>query len=317
MTLAAATFVPREVPSELLAVSRWRGALHVAVSWLAIFAVVGACGRVGTWWAHGIGILLIGGLQNHLMVLLHHSIHVNLHPSRAVNDALARWLVTAPMAQPWSYMRRAHIQHHARLGEPDDPDRWYYDVDLFGRRRPVLLVGWLVVNLLGGLLVPTLRKMATGRRSAEDPSAGLGGSTLLDSVSVVGMQLALFVPFFAIHGEWWAYFALWAIPAVSFGGGFNCFRTALEHMDAGKPASRDRSFRSNPIERFFVAPFSMNYHYEHHLLMTVPYYHVPRFREYLRERGEFPEQVVVGSYLGRLRRVLADLRDERASSTSG
>jgi fatty acid desaturase len=311
VTTAAPDFHPRDVPRELLAVSPWRGPLHIAATWLAIAAVVWACGRVGGWAVHLLGIALIGGLQNHLMVLLHHGIHVNLHPSRSVNDAMARWLLTAPMAQPWSYMRRAHIQHHARLGEADDPDRWYYDVDLFGRRRPKVLVTWLVSNLLGGLLIPTLRKLATGSRSAEDPSEGLGGSTRLDDVSVVVMQLALFVPFLAVHGAWWAYLALWALPAVTLGGGFNCFRTALEHVDAGDPPSRDHSFRSNPIERFFVAPFRMNYHYEHHLLMTVPYYHTPRFRQYLRERGAFPESVIAPSYLARLRDVLGDLRAAR------
>lgn len=317
MTAPAPTFQPRDVPRDLLEVSPWRGILHAAATWAAILAVVAACGLAGTWWAHVVGIVLVGGLQNHLMVLLHHGIHVNLHPARRVNDALARWLLTAPMAQPWSYMRRAHIQHHARLGERDDPDRWYYDVDLFGRRRPTVLVGWLVLNLLGGLVVPTLRKIATGSRSAEDPADGLGGGTRLDGASVVTTQLALFALFTVLHGAWWAYVALWAIPAVTLGGGFNCFRTALEHVDAGDPPSRDHSFASNPIERFFLAPFWMNYHYEHHLLMTVPYYHTPRFREYLRERGAFPESVVASSYLARLRTVVQDLRARRGKGAGG
>ena len=38
-------------------------------------------------------------------------------------------------------------------------------------------------------------------------------------------------------------------------------------------------------ERLLFAPASVNYHLEHHLLMTVPHYRLPRLHAILRERG--------------------------------
>ena len=36
----------------------------------------------------------------------------------------------------------------------------------------------------------------------------------------------------------------------------------------------------------------MNYHLEHHLLMTVPHYHLPRMHALLRERGLLEKALV-------------------------
>ncbi len=297
-----------DLPEELRRVSAWRGPFDTAWTWLAIAAVALVCGALGGAW-YVLGVVLVAGLQNHLMVLWHHSIHTNMHPRREVNDAIGRWLLISPMGQPAGIMRRAHITHHAHLGEEQDPDRWYYDLDLHGRRRPWALIGWLAVNCLGGLIVPQIRKALTGRRDATvDPGTERGRRDRRDRLAVVVCQVALFAAFWALTGTWWGYLALWALPLVTLGSGLNCLRTALEHADASDPPHRDYSFRSNPVERFFVAPFCMNYHWEHHKLMTVPYYRMPELRRLLLERGEYGDGRIVDSYLGRLRDVTSALR---------
>jgi len=298
-----------ELPEELVEVSSWRGFFHVGRTWLAILLVVAVCGRQGSVLAALVGIVLISGLQNSLLVLWHHSTHRNLHPSARLNDAVARWLLISPMGQPFGIMHRAHLTHHAHLGELEDPDRWYYDLDLHGRRRGWVLVSWLVVNSLGGLLVPQIRKAWTGRRDAHaDPGTERAARDRRDRLAVLVSQALLFLLFFAIGGSPWAYVVFWAVPVVTLGGGLNCLRTALEHADANRPPHLNYSFDSNPVERFFVAPLQMNLHWEHHVLMTVPYYHLPGLRRHLQERGIYGEGRIVGTYIGHLRRVLEDLR---------
>lgn len=297
-----------DLPDEFKSVSRWRGSFDITRVWLTIALVAVACGLLGPWWVYAIGVIVIGILQNHLMVLWHHSIHYNIHPERRINDAIGRWTLIAPVGQPWGMMRRAHINHHGKLGERPDADRWYYDLDLHGRRRAGVFVGWLIANCLGGLLLPQMRKVLTGRRDEDfDPGTETSARDRYDQFAVIVCQAVLLAVFWALGGAWWTYFALWILPLVTLGGGLNCLRTALEHADAAEPPHRKYSFLSNPLERFIVAPFQMNYHWEHHKLLTVPYYKMPRLRRYLLAHGLYGEGRLVGSYYGRLRQVIVDL----------
>jgi fatty acid desaturase len=38
-------------------------------------------------------------------------------------------------------------------------------------------------------------------------------------------------------------------------------------------------------ERLFIAPNRVNFHLEHHLMVAVPHYNLPRLHRLLRERG--------------------------------
>lgn len=297
-----------DIPEEFRVISSWRGSLDVARTWLAIALLVILCSILQSLWLNVLVVVLIAGLQNNLMVLWHHSIHHNLHPSRRVNNAIGRWLLIAPMGQPWGMMRRAHINHHAQLGNQPDADRWYYDLDLHGRRRPWVLLGWLLINCMGGLLWPQIRKVLTGRRDASiDPGTEAEQGNFYDQFSAVASQLVLFGLFWLLGGAWWSYFVFWALPLVTLGGGLNCLRTALEHADPDRPPHLKYSFVSNPLERFFVAPFQMNYHWEHHLLLTVPYYKMPLLRSYLQAQDQYGEGQLLNSYMGRLRDVFNKL----------
>ena len=51
------------------------------------------------------------------------------------------------------------------------------------------------------------------------------------------------------------------------------------------PPRNTRTTLASPLERLLVAPNYVNYHLEHHLVMTVPHYHLPRMHRMLRERG--------------------------------
>ena len=54
-------------------------------------------------------------------------------------------------------------------------------------------------------------------------------------------------------------------------------------------------------ERLLIAPNHVNYHLEHHLLMTVPLYNLPKMHRMLRERGVLEGALVDQGYLGVLR----------------
>jgi fatty acid desaturase len=49
-------------------------------------------------------------------------------------------------------------------------------------------------------------------------------------------------------------------------------------------------------ERLLIAPNRVNFHLEHHLLMTVPHYNLPRLHRMLASRGVLDEACVATSY---------------------
>ena len=86
-------------------------------------------------------------------------------------------------------------------------------------------------------------------------------------------------------------------------------RAIAEHAltpDADDPLGNTRTTLARPWERLLIAPNRVNYHLEHHLLMTVPHYRLPEMHERLRERGLLARACVeTGGYPAVLRRAAA------------
>jgi fatty acid desaturase len=72
--------------------------------------------------------------------------------------------------------------------------------------------------------------------------------------------------------------------------------------DPSDPLQNTRTTLASPLERLFVAPNRVNYHLEHHLLMTVPHYKLPEMHRLLCERGALDGANVVRGYREVLRR---------------
>jgi fatty acid desaturase len=308
------------LPAEWRTISKIRGIVDVAWVWAAIVAIVLVCAWGESGWLYAAGFILVGVLQNNMSSLTHHAIHSNLYPTRAVNDAITRFLLTAPMAQLFSVLRAEHLHHHAHLGDPDDAERFYYDLDLHGRRSSAGFIRWVASLFLGWVVVGVVRRTFTGSRDGQELQASRAlnrramRERLIDTAMIPPVQILLLLAMWAIHGEWWAYFVLWALPAATLGGGLTVLRAALDHADAGDPPDLSLTFVSNPIERFIISPFNFNYHFEHHYFMTVPYYHAPKLREALREHGELAQAQVIPSYTGRLIQLARQLRSNESDS---
>ncbi len=61
----------REAFRDLTAVSRWKGLALVAHAWATIVALAWGAAWIGTWWAWVVAIVLIGGRQLGLAILMH------------------------------------------------------------------------------------------------------------------------------------------------------------------------------------------------------------------------------------------------------
>ena len=87
-------------------------------------------------------------------------------------------------------------------------------------------------------------------------------------------------------------------------------RSIAEHGMVPDPSDDLRNTRTTLArwwERLLIAPNRVNYHLEHHIMMAVPHYHLPRLHRLLRERAVLAGACVTDGYL----RVL-DLASSRA-----
>ena len=84
-------------------------------------------------------------------------------------------------------------------------------------------------------------------------------------------------------------------------------RSIAEHAVVPDPTDamgQTRTVRAGWLARLLIAPNLVQYHLEHHLLMTVPHYSLPRFHEMLRERGLLDDACIADNYAQVLRRAV-------------
>ncbi|MEO0474239.1 MAG: fatty acid desaturase [Bacteroidota bacterium] len=76
-------------------------------------------------------------------------------------------------------------------------------------------------------------------------------------------------------------------------------RSMAEHSvveDSTDPLRNTRTTYANWIERMLFAPYHVNYHVEHHMLMAVPSYRLPYMHRLLKERGFYKKGLLAPNY---------------------
>jgi fatty acid desaturase len=293
--------------------SPWRSGGELASTWLQIVAALLVCLAYPGWLVWIVGFLFIGARQYALLILLHDGSHSLLHPSRRINDWISLWLIAAPCGSSYVNSRSSHLSHHRNLGSAvEDPDYFLYCSGSPAPKRTASALALHFVKLVaGGQVMHTLFSESRAGR-AQGPGLAKTVATLLP---VLAVQLTL-LGLFWWSGHVYAYFVLWLAPLVTLAVLFNGLRVFCDHAttaEAGESEDLLVTYVSNPLERFFVAPFDMNYHAEHHYFPFVPHYNLPKLRKLLLESAEGEKLRRRESYTGF---ILQYLRRGRAPGES-
>jgi fatty acid desaturase len=287
--------------AELLRMRDGRSWLTLAAHWGLTFAAM----AVAAAWPNPLTIVaalfVIGTRQLGLAVVMHDAAHRAFFSNKATNDWAASWLAAYPIWSDLHTYRPYHLQHHAKTWTDEDPDKALalpFPIrrssfkrkvlrDLSGRtgikflrysaRRDFGSEGSLLERLRGGLRNPRFRGMA-----------------ITNGVLLAGL---------AASGHAWLYL-LWVGAFVTTNTLVTRIRAIAEHSmspDPENPLQNTRTTLASWWERLLIAPGRVNYHLEHHLLMTVPHYNLPRMHALLRERGALDGALVVDGYFSVLR----------------
>lgn len=274
----------------------------VVGNWLAIaviFAIVATYTNPVT---IVLAVILLGGRQLGLSVLMHECGHRTLFRTAKLNDVIGQWLCALPVMNDQPSYARGHLEHHRKAGTVDDPDLPNYQAypvsrDSFRRKMMRDLTGQTGFKLMGYIF-----RGASGAISREKRDSAL------PFLQQLGVQLALFMVLNAC-GIGWTYL-LWAVAYLSVFMFIIRVRQVAEHAAVPDlfdpdPRRNTRTVDAPWWQRLVFAPNGVNYHMEHHFMASVPCYRLRELRKHLRLQHALDDVPVFRGYGQVLRHAVA------------
>jgi fatty acid desaturase len=279
-----------------LAMKDWKSWASIALDWAIVFA---AMALVAVWtnpFTVIAALFLIGARQLGLAVLMHEASHRSLFANKKLNDWAGNWLCAYPVWSDLTPYRPYHLQHHAHTGEPTDPDLGLvapFPITRASLRRKVFRD---LSGQTGAKFAVAAFKRTFGRWN-EDPGARRAAIGVAVTNAILLGVLTL-----AGHP---ALYLLWAGAWLTTNTLVTRIRSIAEHAltpEALEPRGRTRTAIPSWWERLLIAPNCVNYHMEHHLLITVPHYNLRAMHERLAGLGLVAPGCVDRGYATILRR---------------
>jgi len=257
-----------------------------------------------------LAVIVIGSRQLGLLILMHDAAHGALCRTPWLNHWLAQCLCAWPTLADTPIYRAYHLQHHARTQQPDDPDlvlTGHYPITRASLKRKL----WR--DLTG-------RTGYAQRKAQLRQAFGKAGWPLSKRAAhywrALGPQTCAQLLLFGVAaaaGHPWLYLTLWLLPLLTWQQLVLRIRNIAEHAvvrPADDPFGYARTTLANPLERLTVAPYWVNYHLEHHLVMWVPCYRLPLLRRFLIANGYGDRLETEQGYRAVLRKVTSDAPDD-------
>ena len=299
-------FFTRDEITALRRMSPWRSTWLVLHCWGVILATWTAAIVWPYVWVIVPGMFVIGARQLGLGIIGHDGAHHLLYKNHRLNDWICEWLLNRPLlgASIVPY-RTYHLNHHRFTQQPNDPDLPLsapFPITRSSFRRKV------VRDLTG----QTGLKEKSGTIRAAFGKAGDGASKrIARGVRRLGPNLlinAVFLAGFVWAGHWYLYVLLWVAPELTWHMFISRVRNIGEHGAVPDNDDRMRNTRTthaNLFERALIAPYFVNYHLEHHLLVSCPCYRLPEAHALLIRKGFGPRMETKPNYIAMLRHAVS------------
>ena len=286
-------------PAELAEVrerSNLTGLLCVAHAWILIGCAMGLYALWPNLLSFVLAVLIIGSRQLGLAILMHDGAHGVLTRTKSWNDAVSQWLTAYPIFADTIPYRNYHLAHHRLTQQPDDPDLTLsalFPITKDSMRRKVLrdITGITALKQRGAQLRAAFGKgeMSFGARLANFWHKM--GRMFIANAVLLGVLAALGKPHY--------YLMFWLLPLFTWYMLVLRIRNIAEHAmvrDNDDALRNARTTYANWLERAFLAPYWVNYHVDHHLLMYVPCFNLPKLHALLLKKGHGPDMEIQQNY---------------------
>ncbi len=242
--------------------------------------------------AYIVAVAVIASRQHALMVMTHEGIHKRVARRLWLNDWMTRLLASFPVLISLAKWRFIHLYHHQYTQTENDPDRAIYARYPLARKKARLM---LLRDLCGRNVIATVKyfldipfvTVAFNRRFLGEARAAQYQQVADMRVFAVFWLIVLVGGLYIGGLRFASVFVLyWLVPYCTFTQIFFRVRGAIEHgntPDSQNPYQQTRTYLIHPVLAFFFAPKQVNYHLEHHLYPSVPFYNLPRLHAVLQQ----------------------------------
>ncbi|MEP3846016.1 MAG: fatty acid desaturase family protein [Paracoccaceae bacterium] len=250
-----------------------------------------------------LAIMLIGSRQLGLAILMHDAAHNALFKSRHLNENLGEWLCGRPILAELAAYRHYHLTHHRFTQSDKDPDlplSSKFPTTRASLRRKFLrdLTGRTGVKQLLSQIIMSVRLAGDADAldaAKADAAQAFKGLEFWKSLPIfLGIPIAM-----SLAGSWWWGLAFWLLPYLTWFQFVLRIRNIAEHgatEQSDDPFRNVRTTLAGPIMRIFVAPYWVNYHLEHHMVMHVPCWKLPRLHKALIGKGHKGDMNIATGY---------------------
>ncbi|MEO9821136.1 MAG: fatty acid desaturase family protein [Paracoccaceae bacterium] len=250
-----------------------------------------------------LAVMLIGSRQLGLAILMHEAAHNALFKSRHLNENLGEWLCGRPILAELAAYRHYHLTHHRFTQSDKDPDLSLsskFPTTRASLRRKFLrdLTGRTGVKQLLSQIIMSVRLAGDADAldaAKADAAQAFKGLEFWKSLPIfLGIPIAM-----SLVGSWWWGLAFWLLPYLTWFQFVLRIRNIAEHgatEQSDDPFRNVRTTLASPIMRIFVAPYWVNYHLEHHMVMHVPCWKLPRLHKALVAKGYEGDMNIAAGY---------------------
>lgn len=253
-------------------------------------------------------VILIGSRQLGLAILMHEAAHRALFRSGRANEFAGEWLCGRPILADLFEYRTYHLKHHRYTQTDKDPDLRLsapFPTTKASMRRKL----WRDISGQTGVKQRAQQIMFAFKMAGEVED-GPSSQDLAQAFAgpVLGRALVANLVIFAVMwiiGAWWYWLAFWVLPLLTWFQLVLRVRNIAEHgavERSDNPLRNVRTTRAGPLARLLVAPYFVNYHLEHHLVMHVPCYRLPQLHHLMLEQGHAADMEIGASYWDVLKR---------------
>jgi fatty acid desaturase len=265
----------------------WRTAAAIAFDWLVVAITIAA----SVWLSHPIAyvaaVFIIGGRMHALGILIHEFAHYRFISNKAASEWVGDIFLAWPLGTTVDSYRKNHLAHHRYTNTDQDPD-WVVKV---GSQHFTFPQKWqyALANVVGYLVtINSIRDMRSILARLNKESDQIPRPYKLKRLAFYVAVLSVI----GLTGSWLGLLMYWIVPYFTVFLLFLYLRSVAEHfgsMDYEHELGSSRTVYPHLWEKAFFAPHNVNYHLDHHLYPSVPFYNLPQLHALLLENPQYRE----------------------------
>lgn len=280
----------------------WVTYRDIAIQWLVISCTIAVAIYSSNWLVWLVAIVVIASRQHALMVLGHEASHYRISPNRNINDFVGDVFCLLPLLLCLKRWQHEHLRHHRYANTAQDPywdDFNHYSEWAWPKSKGEAIT--IFVRDLLGLNIKT--NLEAAKRWSPFGSSPIRLAPQ-DIFRAVMFNLILILSLTVSNG--WFYFGvLWLLPLLTVSMVFIRMRTLAEHIgiegkDGTSGIDATRHVDANWLERMTICPLAINYHIDHHIFPSIPYYSLPEFHQLILENELYKKHAhICQGYFGK------------------